>query len=71
MQVDIVTAFLVFSILAILFVIGRLYYAIKSLHNRVSLLSKILLKLKKTTEKNEINEKVQDEINNKILEEGF
>ena len=71
MQVDIVTAFLVFSILAILFVIGRLYYAIKSLHKRVSLLSKILLKLKKTTEKNEINEKVQDEINNKILEEGF
>ena len=65
MQVDLVTVMLVFSIMAILFVISRLYYAIKRLHVRVNLVSKILMKLKKTKDED------QHEVNKQILEEGF
>jgi len=65
MQVDLVTVILAFSIMAILFVISRLYYAIKRLHVRVNLVSKILMKLKKTKDED------QHEVNKQILEEGF
>ena len=73
MQVDLVIVMLVFSILAILFVISRLYYAIKLLRDRVTMLSNVLIKMQKAKEEDqdEVNKKIQDEMNKKILEEGF
>ena len=81
MQVDLVTVMLVFSILAILFVIGRLYHAIKRLRDRLTMLSNVLIKMKKAKEEDqddvhkkirvEVGKKIQDEMNKQILEEGF
>ncbi len=72
MHVDIVTIILVFSIFAILFVINRLYYAIRALRDRVNMLSNILKNLKKTEDiQDEVTKKVRQEMNKKILGEGF
>ena len=72
MQVDLVTIFLVFSIFAILFVINRLYYGMRVLRDRVNMLSNVIKNLKKTDDiQAEVNKKVREEMNKRILDEGF
>jgi predicted Holliday junction resolvase-like endonuclease len=79
MRVDLVVVFQALSVLAILFVIGRLYHAIKLIRDRVTMLSNVLIKLKVAKDQGEVHKKVQDEmnkkfqdeVNKKILEEGF
>jgi len=68
MQADLVFVMLVFSILAIIFVISRLNHAIKLLHNRVNMHSNTLKKLKKAKEEVPIDE---DEVIKQILDKEF
>ena len=68
MQADLVFVMLVFSILAIIFVISRLNHAIKLLHNRVNMHSNILKKMKKAKEEVPIDE---DEVIKQILDKEF
>ena len=70
MQADLVFVMLVFSILAIIFVISRLNHAIKLLHNRVNMHSNILKKLKKT-QKEEVPTYDEDEVIKQILDKEF
>ena len=70
MQADFVFVMLVFSILAIIFVISRLNHAIKLLHNRINMHSNILKKLKKT-QKVESPIYDEDKVIKQILDKEF
>jgi hypothetical protein len=70
MQADFVFVMLVFSILAIIFVISRLNHAIKLLHNRANMHSNILKKLKKT-QKAEFPIYDEDKVIKQILDKEF
>ena len=59
MRADLVFVMLVFSILAIIFVISRLNRAMKLLNNRVNMHSGILKKMKK--EKKEVGTSFEEE----------
>ena len=70
MEADFVFVMLVFSILAIIFVISRLNHAIKLLHNRTNMHSNILKKLKKT-QKVEFPIYDEDKVIKQILDKEF
>lgn len=70
MRADMVFVMVVFSILAIIFVISRLNRAIKLLNNRVNMHSGILKKMKKDIEDGSVSFDEDDAIKN-ILDSEF
>jgi predicted Holliday junction resolvase-like endonuclease len=68
MQADLVFVMLVFSILAIIFVISRLNEAIKLLHNRVNMHSNLLKKFKKAKKGAPVDD---EELIKQILDKDF
>ncbi len=70
MQADLVFVMLVFSILAIIFVISRLNRAIKLLNNRVNIHSGTLKKMKKEIKEAGTSFEEEDAIKN-ILDSEF
>ncbi len=70
MQADLVFVMLVFSILAIIFIISRLNRAIRLLNNRVNMHSGTLKKMKKEIKEEGITFDEEDAIKN-ILDSEF